>query len=62
MTTSEAPVSTAEFQRTPYVAWAGQVLCIVIPVAIWFAPLGLAAQVQRGLAILAFYWPLIGIR
>ena len=54
MTTSEAPVSTAEFQRTPYVAWAGQVLCIIVPVAIWFAPLGLAPQVQHGFAILAF--------
>jgi solute carrier family 13 (sodium-dependent dicarboxylate transporter), member 2/3/5 len=54
MTTTASPASATEFQRTPYVAWAGQVLCVIVPVAIWFAPLGLAPQVQHGFAILAF--------
>lgn len=32
----------------------GQVLCVVVPIAMWFAPLGLAAQTQHGLAIVTF--------
>lgn len=54
MTASAAPASSPQFHRTPYLAWAGQVLCIVVPLAIWFAPFGLAAPVQHGFAILAF--------
>ena len=35
-------------------ATVGQALCVVVPVAVWFAPLGLAAQTQHGLAIVTF--------
>lgn len=54
MSTPALPASPAEFHRTPYLAWAGQVLCVIVPVAIWFAPLDLAAPAQHGFAILAF--------
>ena len=33
---------------------AGQVLCVVVPIAFWFAPLGLPPQTQHGLAIVTF--------
>jgi anion transporter len=35
-------------------ASVGQALCVVVPIAIWFAPLGLAPQAQHGFAIVAF--------
>jgi solute carrier family 13 (sodium-dependent dicarboxylate transporter), member 2/3/5 len=41
-------------QKNPPSAMIGQVLCVVLPLAIWFAPLGLAPQIQHGFAILAF--------
>lgn len=52
--TTVSPASATEFHRTPYFAAIGQVLCVIIPLVIWFAPLGLAPQVQHGFAILAF--------
>src|SRR5271165_6155888 len=36
------------------VARVGQVLCILVPLAVWFAPLNLAPQTQHGFAIVAF--------
>lgn len=38
----------------PYFAWIGQILCVIVPVAIWFAPLDLTAQAKHAFAILAF--------
>ena len=36
------------------IAFAGRILCVVVPVAFWFAPLGLARNVQHALAITLF--------
>jgi len=38
----------------PAVATIGQILCVLVPVAVWFAPLGLAPNTQHGLAIVCF--------
>ncbi len=38
----------------PLIAGIGQILCVVVPVAVWFAPLSLAPQTQHGLAIVCF--------
>jgi sodium-dependent dicarboxylate transporter 2/3/5 len=54
MSTSAVPNTEAPFQRNPYVAWIGQLLCVVVPLAIWFSPLDLAPQAKHGFAILAF--------
>src|SRR4051794_9830752 len=32
----------------------GQILCVLLPIAIWFAPLGLEPQTQHTFAIVAF--------
>ena len=37
-----------------WVAWARQLATIAVPLALWFAPLGLPAATQHGLAITAF--------
>ena len=37
-----------------WVAWARQLVTVLVPLAIWFAPLGLPMLTQRGLAITAF--------
>jgi solute carrier family 13 (sodium-dependent dicarboxylate transporter), member 2/3/5 len=54
MTTSGVLRSETQFNREPYVVWIGQLLCVVVPLAIWFSPLDLTAQVKHGFAILAF--------
>ena len=41
-------------RRDTRLALLSQVLCVVIPLAVWFAPLNLAPQTQHGLAIVAF--------
>ena len=46
--------SETRFDRKPYVVWIGRLLCVVVPLAIWFSPLDLSAQVKHGFAILAF--------
>ena len=35
-------------------ARVGQILCIVVPVAIWFAPLDLEPPTKHGFAVVAF--------
>lgn len=41
-------------ERSATAVLIGQVLCIIVPLAIWFSPLELAPQVKHGFAILAF--------
>src|SRR5262249_44604631 len=41
-------------KANPAVATIGQILCVLVPVAVWFAPLGLAPNTQHGLAIVCF--------
>ena len=35
-------------------ALIGQILCVIVPLAIWFSPLALTPQIKHGFAILAF--------
>jgi solute carrier family 13 (sodium-dependent dicarboxylate transporter), member 2/3/5 len=44
----------AELGADSRLVTAGQILCIVVPVAIWFLPLDLAPQTQHAFAILSF--------
>jgi anion transporter len=37
-----------------YSVLIGQILCVVVPLAIWFSPLELTPQIKHGFAILAF--------
>jgi hypothetical protein len=57
MTTVDAPASAAEQMRqekdSNFVV-AGQILCVIVPLVIWFSPIGLAPQIKHGFAILAF--------
>jgi solute carrier family 13 (sodium-dependent dicarboxylate transporter), member 2/3/5 len=39
---------------SPAVVNAGQILCLVVPLAVWFAPLGIAPQTQHAFAIVGF--------
>ena len=48
------PAAADEHMFDQRLAAVGQVLCVVVPVGVWFAPLGLAAQTQHALAIVAF--------
>src|SRR5215471_6584239 len=52
----EMPDRSAELleHANPLVATAGQILCIVVPLVVWFAPLDLAPQTKHGLAIVCF--------
>jgi sodium-dependent dicarboxylate transporter 2/3/5 len=54
MSTSAVLNSELPIHRNPYVAWIGQLLCVVVPLAIWFSPLDLTPQAKHGFAILAF--------
>jgi sodium-dependent dicarboxylate transporter 2/3/5 len=58
MTTSTqaAPASLpATFEdKTAWLGWIGRILAVVIPVALWFAPLSLDPRVQHALAITSF--------
>jgi solute carrier family 13 (sodium-dependent dicarboxylate transporter), member 2/3/5 len=56
MTASEAPAIPHQPDR-PNAATSvlvGQVLCVIVPLIIWFAPLDLAPQIKHAFAILAF--------
>jgi solute carrier family 13 (sodium-dependent dicarboxylate transporter), member 2/3/5 len=55
-TTQAAPASLpATFEaKTAWLAWTGRILAVVIPVALWFAPLSLDPRVQHALAITSF--------
>src|SRR5580704_10888838 len=41
-------------QKNSYSVLIGQIMCVLVPLAIWFAPLDLTGQVKHGFAILAF--------
>ncbi len=47
------PARTADI-AIPGVGSFGFLLCVLVPLAVWFAPLGLAPQTQHGLAIVCF--------
>jgi anion transporter len=47
------PAHTADI-AIPGVGSLGFLLCVLVPLAVWFAPLGLAPQTQHGLAIVCF--------
>jgi sodium-dependent dicarboxylate transporter 2/3/5 len=51
-----APPQSAQAPHTanPWVILTGQILCVVIPLAIWFAPLNLPPQTQHAFAVIAF--------
>jgi sodium-dependent dicarboxylate transporter 2/3/5 len=57
MTTVDAPVSAAEQMRqekdSNFVI-AGQILCVIVPLVIWFSPIELTPQIKHGFAIVAF--------
>src|SRR3954452_10097710 len=48
------PAETALENPNSRVVIAGQILCILVPLAIWFAPLGLEPVTQHALAIVGF--------
>ena len=54
--TQAAPVSlpAAVEEKTAWLTWSGRILAVVIPVALWFAPLSLEPRVQHALAITSF--------
>ena len=57
MTTSDAAASHLlhiRRQGARPLALAGQILCVLVPLAIWFAPLQLPPQIKHAFAILAF--------
>jgi solute carrier family 13 (sodium-dependent dicarboxylate transporter), member 2/3/5 len=57
MTTNEAPATVSHSgleQKNSLSVLIGQVLCVIVPVAIWFSPLALAPQIKHGFSILAF--------
>ena len=41
-------------QKNSYSVLIGQIMCVLVPLAIWFSPLDLAPQIKHGFAILAF--------
>jgi solute carrier family 13 (sodium-dependent dicarboxylate transporter), member 2/3/5 len=47
------PAHTADV-AIPGIGSLGFLLCVLVPLALWFAPLGLAPQTQHGLAIVCF--------
>ena len=38
----------------PTLVAVGQILCVIVPLAVWFAPLGIAPQTQHAFAIVGF--------
>jgi len=51
---SPSPAEAAEQPVNPQVALIGQILCVVLPLIIWFAPLDLEPQTKHAFAIVAF--------
>src|ERR1700685_2852182 len=41
-------------QKNSYSVLIGQIMCVLVPLAIWFSPLDLTSQTKHGFAILAF--------
>ena len=56
MTSVEAPAAPRELEHgtNTTLARIGQVLCLVVPIILWFVPLNLEPQTQHGFAIVAF--------
>jgi len=57
MTNFDAAPGTVQQERhgqAPALVLAGQILCLVVPVVIWFSPIPLPAQIRHMFAILAF--------
>src|ERR1700733_1480820 len=57
MTATDTPAIVRHppaFERNSSAILIGQILCVVVPLVIWFSPLPLAPQVKHGFAILAF--------
>jgi di/tricarboxylate transporter len=51
-TTSHEP--SVEKPASPFLTLAGQILCVLVPIVIWFAPLNLEPQTQHCFAIVSF--------
>ena len=49
----DAPEALLEDPNSPLVI-AGQILCVLLPLAVWFAPLPLAPATKHGFAIVGF--------
>lgn len=49
-----APAATHKFKPNPTMVLAGEILCVLVPVAIWFAPFDIPAQPKHAFAIVAF--------
>ena len=47
-------VKAAEGGETSWQTFAGRILCVVVPVCLWFAPLDLDPQVKHALAVTSF--------
>jgi solute carrier family 13 (sodium-dependent dicarboxylate transporter), member 2/3/5 len=58
MAVAEAPqsatITTGQRDKTSTSVLVGQILCVLVPLAIWFSPLDLAPQIKHAYAILAF--------
>ena len=57
MTTTEVPAVVEHpplEQKNSWSVLIGQIMCVLVPLAIWFSPLDLAPQTKHGFAILAF--------
>src|SRR5439155_3903079 len=52
--TASAPIETPLENPNSRVVIVGQVLCILVPLAVWFAPLPLAPATKHGFAIVGF--------
>src|SRR3954462_8011111 len=51
---TSGPGETLEQPANPTIAAIGQLLCVALPIVIWFAPLDLEPQTQHAFAIVAF--------
>jgi di/tricarboxylate transporter len=49
-----APAVTHKFKPNATMVLAGQILCVLVPIAIWFAPFDIPAQPKHAFAIVAF--------
>src|SRR6202050_5812211 len=57
MTTVDSPAIAAEKmgqEKNSNFVLAGQILCVIVPLIIWFSPIDLEPQIKHGFAILAF--------
>ena len=57
MTTVDSPAIAAEQmgqEKNSNFVLAGQILCVIVPLVIWFSPIDLEPETKHGFAILAF--------